>query len=84
MTRDGITHKRNLQQDLLRLKEHFGVTCIVCLLNAAELRVGEDQLSLTCMQTTQADTRSLATGTTHTPVRLSEIESWKQKLCPNC
>lgn len=39
VSRDGVHHMRSLQEDLGRLKEHFFVTCVLCLLNTAELRV---------------------------------------------
>jgi len=34
-----VRHKRSLQQDLKHLQERYGITGLVCLLNAAELRV---------------------------------------------
>lgn len=33
-----MKHERNLLQDLQHLKEQHGVTCVLCLLNTAELR----------------------------------------------
>lgn len=37
-TRQGaVTHKRSLRQDLERLRDAYGVTVLVCLLNDAEL-----------------------------------------------
>ncbi|KAL0025621.1 hypothetical protein WJX79_009242 [Trebouxia sp. C0005] len=38
VNRDGVRHKRNLQQDLKHLQGRYGITGLVCLLNAAELR----------------------------------------------
>ncbi len=39
VVRGGVQHKRSLQQDLTHLRERYAVTCILCLLNTAELRV---------------------------------------------
>mmetsp|Transcript_6316 Transcript_6316/g.13929 ORF Transcript_6316/g.13929 Transcript_6316/m.13929 type:complete len:204 (+) Transcript_6316:116-727(+) len=38
VVRDGVRHDRHVDEDLQRLRDHFQVTTIVCLLNAAELR----------------------------------------------
>ena len=37
--RDGKHISRSLDSDLVRLKERYGIQCVVCLLNDAELRV---------------------------------------------
>lgn len=42
VTRDGVTHNRDLGVDLLHLSNTWRVDTIICLLNAAELRVGDD------------------------------------------
>lgn len=39
VTRNAVKHERNLQQDLQHLKQTHGTTCVLCLLNSAELRV---------------------------------------------
>ncbi|KAL6765944.1 protein-tyrosine phosphatase-like protein [Haematococcus lacustris] len=38
VTRGGVRHERNMQQDLLRLRDTFQISTVACLLNAAELR----------------------------------------------
>ncbi|KAJ9509043.1 hypothetical protein QJQ45_001503 [Haematococcus lacustris] len=38
VTRGGVCHERNMQQDLLRLRDTFQISTVACLLNAAELR----------------------------------------------
>ena len=44
VVRDGVKHTRDLQEDLHRLRDGFGVTCVLCLLNLAELRVSQHLL----------------------------------------
>ena len=36
--RDGVEWRRDLQSDAERLRAHYGVTCVVCLVSDHELR----------------------------------------------
>ena len=44
VTRNSVKHERDLLQDLRQLKAQHGVTCVLCLLNTAELRVRANAL----------------------------------------
>ena len=39
VTRNAVKHERDLHLDLRHLKKQHSVTCVLCLLNTAELRV---------------------------------------------
>ena len=39
VTRNAVKYERDLHLDLRHLKEQHGITCVLCLLNTAELRV---------------------------------------------
>lgn len=43
VTRGGVTHERSLEADLAELKRRYGITCVACLLNQAELRVRSNE-----------------------------------------
>lgn len=39
VTRNAVKHERDLHLDLQHLKQQHSITCVLCLLNTAELRV---------------------------------------------